>query len=73
MHDGDDLLTRVESLRAGRAICLFAHLGGELANDWERNVRVDEGATNVGNRVIDVRLGQDAAAAQATERLAQTI
>ena len=73
MHDGDDLLARVERLGAGCAVGLFAHLRGELANDGERNVRVDEGATNVGNRVIDVRLGQDAAAAQATERLAQTI
>ena len=73
MHDGDNLLPRVESLRAGRTIGLFAHLRGELANDGKRNVRVDEGATNVGNRVIDVRLSQDATAAQATERLAQTI
>ena len=73
MHDGDDLLARVKRLGASCAVRLFANLRGELANDGKRNVRVDEGATNVGNRVIDVRLGQDAAAAQATERLAQTI
>ena len=73
VHDGNNLLPRVEGLRPGCAVGLFAHLRGELANDGERNVRVDEGAANVGNRTIDVRLGQDAAAAQATERLAQTI
>ena len=73
MHDGDDLLARVEGLGAGRAVGLFAHLRGELANDGECDVGIDEGAANVRNRVIDVRLGQDAAAAQATEGLGQAI
>ena len=73
MNDGDDLLAGVESLGAGRAVGLFTHLRGELTNDGERDVGVDEGAPNVGNRVINVRLGQDAAAAQAAEGLGQAI
>ena len=73
MDDRDNLLAGVESLRARRAVGLLAHLGGELANDGERDVRVDEGATDVGNRLIDVRLGQDPAAAQGAEGLGQAI
>ena len=73
VNDGDDLLAGVESLGAGRAVGLFTHLRGELTNDGERDIGVDKRATNVGNRVIDVRLGQDAAAAQAAEGLGQAI
>ena len=73
MDDRDNLLAGVEGLRARRAVGLLAHLGGELANDGERDVRVDEGATDVGNRLIDVRLGQDPTAAQGAEGLGQAI
>ena len=73
MNDGDDLLAGVESLGASRAVGLFTHLRGELTNDGERDVGVNEGAPNVGNRMINVRLGQDAAAAQAAEGLGQAI
>ena len=73
MNDGNDLLARVEGLRSSRAVSLLANLRSKLTNDRERDVRVDEGAANVRNRVIDVRLGQDAAAAQAAEGLGQAI
>ena len=73
VNDGDDLLAGVESLRTSRTVSLFTHLRGELTNDGERDVGVDKRAPNVGNRVIDVRLGQDAAAAQAAEGLGQAI
>ena len=73
MNDGDDLLAGVESLGAGRAVGLFTHLRGELTDDGERDIGVDKRATDVGNRVINVRLGQDAAAAQAAEGLGQAI
>ena len=73
VNDGNDLLAWVEGLRSSRAVSLFANLRSKLTNDRERDVRVDEGAANVRNRVIDVRLGQDAAAAQAAEGLGQAI
>ena len=73
MDDGNNLLARVESLRTGRAVGLFTHLRGELTDNGERDIGVDKRATDVGNRVINVRLGQDAAAAQAAEGLGQAI
>ena len=73
MDDGHNLLAGVERLGARRAVGLLTHLGGELPDDGQGDVGVDEGSTDVRNRMIDVRLGQDPAAAQGAEGLGQTI
>ena len=60
VDDGDDLLARVEGLRARGAVGLLAHTRGELADDGQRHVGVDEGAPDLGDRLVDVGLGQHA-------------
>ena len=44
-----------------------AHLVGERADDIERNVRLDQGTTDLAQRSIDIRLGQRAAARERGE------
>ena len=73
VNDRDDLLAGVEGLGARRTVCLLTHLGGELTNDGEGDIRLDECAANIGNRLVDVRLGQDPTAAQGAEGLGQAI
>ena len=73
MNDRDDLLAGVEGLGARRTVGLLTHLGGELTNDGEGDIRLDERPANIGNRLVDVRLGQDPAAAQVAEGLGQAI
>ena len=73
MDDGDDLLAGVESLGAGRTVGLLANLGGELTDNGKSDIRFDEGAADIGNRLIDVGLGQDPATAQGAEGLGQAV
>ena len=73
VDDGDDLLAGVESLGAGRTVGLLANLGGELTDNGKSDIRFDEGAADIGNRLIDVGLGQDPATAQGAEGLGQAV
>ena len=73
MDDADDLLAGVERFRARGAVGLLAHLGRELPDDGERDVGVDEGASDLRDRLVDVGLGEDSATAQLLEGLRQPI
>ena len=73
VDDLDDLLGRVErpaDLRAGRPL---AHGGGELLDDGQRDVGVDERHPDVSDGLVDVGLGEATLAAEVLEGPGQAV
>jgi hypothetical protein len=73
VDDLDDLLGGVERLGDLLAEGPLADLGGEAAHHGDRDVGVEQGSTDLADRLVDVRLGEAAVATQALERLCDAI
>ena len=67
VDDLDNLLTRVEGLGACGVDRLLAHRGGEGTHNGQGDVGLQEGAADLGDRGVDVGLGETTLAAQLVE------
>ena len=63
----------IEAVEDPRAQAALSHLRGELLDDLEVDVRLEQGEADLAHRAVDVGLGQLAARANAGERLLQAI
>ena len=73
VDDLDDLLGGVEGLAHLRAGGTLAHRGGELLDDRQRHVCVDERHPDVPDGLVDVGLGQAPLAAEVLEGRGQAV
>ena len=67
VDDLDDLLSRVEGLGDLLGQRPLAHPAGELADDGQGDVGVEQGAADLADGGVDVRLGQPPLAPQVLE------
>ena len=67
VDDLDDLLTRVEGLGTGGVDRLLAYSGGEGTYHGQGDVGLEEGTADLGDRGVDVGLGETTFAAQLVE------
>ena len=58
VDDLHDLLRRVQRLVDLVAERALAHLGGELLDDLERDVGVEQGATDLAHGAVDIGAGR---------------
>ncbi len=73
VDDLHDLLCRVEGLRDLVAERALAHSAGELLDDLEVDVGVEQRATDLANGAVDIRGAELAFAAQVLERIREAI
>ena len=73
VDDLDDLLGRVERAGHFRAERALAHVARERANHADRDVGVEEGATDLANRRVDVCFAQAALSAEVAEGRGEAI
>ena len=73
VDDLDDLLGRVQRLADLVAEGALAHAGGELLDDRQRDVGVEQGEADLADGAVDVRGGQPALAAQVLEGLGEAV
>ena len=73
MDDLDDLLRRVERLADLGPECAFAHGGGELPDDGQRDVRLEQRRADLAHGGVDIGLGQPTLTAQVLERGGESV
>src|SRR5690606_21280858 len=73
VDDLDDLLGGIEGLGDLFAQGALADPAGELAHDGDGDVGIEEGTADLADRLVDVRLGQAAVAAQTLQRRCDAI
>ena len=73
VDDLDHLLARVEAVEDARAQAALSDLRGELLDDLEVDVGLEQGEADLAHRAVDVRLGQLSPRANSGERLLQAI
>src|SRR5690606_26227693 len=73
VDDLHDLLRGVERLADLVAEGALAHAGGEVLDDVEGDIRVEQGAADLADGAVDIRGGQLALAAELLEGVAETV
>ena len=73
VDDLHDLLGRVQRLVDLVAEGALAHLAGEVLDDLERDVGVEQGATDLADGAVDIRGGELALGAEVAERRGEAI
>ena len=73
VHDLHDLLARIEAFEHPLADTALTHLRGELLDDLEVDIGLEQREPDLAHRAVDVGLAQLAARANAGECLLQTI